>query len=837
MLKRMVLLFLLMACSSQAVPNRQSFNGQWRFQRGDCSNAQNVDFNDSDWRLLDLPHDWAIEGPFDSKYNARCGGLPFHGIGWYRKHFKMPPAAQGKRVYIDFDGAMNNAQVWINGHYLGFHPYGYTGFRFDLTGHLRYDEQPNILAVKLAPEDLSSRWYPGAGLYRNVWLEINESVHIDHWGVFVTTPKVTAEKAQVRVQVDVKNTRSESSQSMIKTVLLDPDGHEVAQAQESCTVAVASVQTVTLDLYVSQPQRWDIHHPVLYQAVTRVVDSQEVLDTKTTAFGIRTIEYSAQEGFKLNGRPVRFNGVCLHHDHGPLGAAVNRRATERQLEIMKAMGVNAIRTSHNPPSPEQLEFCDKLGLLVQDEAFDCWEMAKIPNGYNKFFKEWHERDLRGMIRRDRNHPSVIMWSIGNEILEQGRKDGWKLARHLTAICHDEDSSRPVSAGFNNYPGSVKNGLAREVDIPGFNYKPLNYGEVLEQHPDWIIAATETSSCVSSRDVYHLPIEKYKTHPSLQVTSYDLIGPPWAYPPDIEFGALEKNPKVLGEFIWTGFDYLGEPTPYGGRDNSTNGYWNEDWPVHSSYFGAVDLCGFPKDRYFLYQSQWTDQSMIHLLPHWNWQGHEDESIPVYCYTNCDAAELIVNGQSLGMRVKGVDTTPLKVAFSRWQGGDFESKYRLRWNVPYQPGSIKVVGYRQGQPVCEKEIHTASAPAKVTLIPDRRHINGDGKDLCFITVRIEDREGHLCPSADTQVQFRVQGVGTIEAVGNGNPASLESFQSNRIKAFSGQCLLIVRSHPPQAGVIRIEAKASGLRSCTVMVTVNKTVSLVYPETLPQMRFGIQ
>jgi len=546
----------------------------------------------------------------------------------------------------------------------------------------------------------------------------------------------------------------------------------------------------------------------LYRAITELRHKGRVIDRHETRFGIRTIRYTATEGFLLNDHLVRLNGVCMHHDLGSLGTAVNRRATERQIEIMKAMGVNAIRTSHNPPSPELVELCDRMGVVLMVEAFDVWEIPKVPNGYNKFFRAWHDRDLRDMIRRDRNSPSVVMWSVGNEILEQARDDGAVLTEELVRIAHEEDPTRPVTVGFNNYPKPYQNGMADAVDLVGMNYKPLYYSVQKGKHPNWIIYGSETSSITSSRGVYHLPIEKYKTHPSLQVTSYDIIGPPWAYPPDVEFDAQEKNPTVLGEFIWTGFDYLGEPTPYGGKDNSTNGYWNADWPARSSYFGAVDLAGFPKDRFYLYQSHWTTQPMVHVLPHWNWAGHEGELIPVFAYSNCDEVELVVNGQSLGRKRSGIDKTPILVSFLNYPGPTFDTKYRLHWDVPYVSGSIKVIGYKNGKPAAEQEIRTAGAPAGLTLTPDRPVIKGDGYDLSFITVRVVDANGVFCPLADNKIDFTVSGPGEIAAVDNGNAATTDPFQASWRRAFNGMALVIIRSAPGGSGDIELTATSAGL-----------------------------
>ncbi|MEM9080297.1 MAG: beta-galactosidase GalB [Verrucomicrobiota bacterium] len=812
MSKILVLLGLLSTFLAADSRTRESFNDNWSFHKGAAPGAEQPDFDDSNWRKLDLPHDWAIEGPFDVKYNARSGGLPFHGTGWYRKSFSVPKSARNQVVTLEFDGAMYNAHVWVNGHFLGNRPFGYIGFQFDLSPYLNFTSE-NTIAVRLQPEDLSSRWYPGAGLYRNTWLEFKDPIHIDHWGTFVTTPHITKEVADVRVANDIKNTNPGRRNVTLQVEIIDLIGRTITKASRPATLEPNSTQTITTTLEVPTPKLWDLDTPYLYTARTRILSNDKEVDRTDTDFGIRTVEYIVGDGFHLNGRRVQINGVCMHHDLGALGAAVNYRATERQLEIMQSMGVNSIRTAHNPPSPEQLQVCDRLGILVQCESFDCWELPKIPNGYNKFFAEWHERDLRDMIRAYRNHPSIIMWSIGNEILEQGKKDGWKLTRHLHQICKDEDPTRLTSAGFNHYPGSIKNGLAAEVDIPGFNYKPLAYSQVAEQFPEWHILGSETSSCTSTRGVYHLPIEKYKTHESLHVTSYDLIGPAWAYPPDIEFRFLAETPRTMGEYIWTGFDYLGEPTPYGGRDNSTNGYWNDDWPARSSSFGAVDLCGFPKDRYYLYQSQWTtaeDNPMVHLLPHWNWQGREGQDIPVYAYTNAQEVELFHNGKSLGRKVKGKDKTDLIINFLRWEeGGTWASPYRLSWNVPYQPGELKAIAYQNGQPVAEKIITTASAPTNIELTPDRTEIAADGSDLSFITVRILDKDGNFCPLADNKVDFRVDGPGQLVAVDNGNSASLESFQAPFRKAFNGMALAIVKSKKGAAGKIILSATSQGLK----------------------------
>ena len=815
-----LLLLVFTSCKQSDLNTEpQSFNKNWLFFKGEAQGAEHINYDDTQWRILNLPHDWAIEGPFDIKYNARCGGLPFHGTGWYRKHFQIPKSAQGKHITLHFDGAMNNAKVYLNGQLVGHRPNGYIGFTINLSSHLNYGGD-NVVAVKLTPEDLSSRWYPGAGIYRNTWLEINNKIHIPQWGTYITTPKITAKEADVNLNIEVNNVSKANRLIVVKSAIYNSQDVIVASVSDTINAKANSLVNLSQNTVVSNPELWDLDTPNLYVAKTMLYDDKSLIDTYHTTFGIRSIVYNSDSGFKLNNNTTRFQGVCLHHDLGPLGTAVNERATERQLEIMKRMGVNAVRTSHNPPSPEQVKLCDAMGIMMQVEAFDVWKKPKVENDYSKYFEDWHEQDLRDLIRTYRNNPSVVMWSIGNEIQEQADKvNGGRIAKELVAICKDEDPTRPTTAGFNYYRQPIKNGLAEAVDLVGWNYKPRKYKEVLSEYPQWIVYGSETSSTVSSRGVYHLPLEKYRLHPSLQITSYDFIGPPWAYPPDIEFEAIDSNPRHLGEFIWTGFDYLGEPTPYGGRDNSTNGYWNGHWPARSSYFGAVDLAGFPKDRFYLYQSQWTKEPMVHLLPHWNWEGREDESIPVFVYTNAEEVELFLNGKSLGKKVKGKDKTPIPINFIDWEGGrykgDFLSPYRLMWKVPYQKGKLSVKAYDKSKLVAQAERITAGNPAKIRLIPDRSNIKANKDDLSFITVEVTDEQGNICPNASNNIHFEVSGVGVIAAVGNGNAASTASFQSNQRKAFQGKCLLVIKSID-KSGEINIKASAKGLTSESLMIS---------------------
>ena len=787
---------------------RVSFNQGWRFFRGDVPAAEVPSLDDSAWLELRLPHDWAIEGPFDPALNPHTGALPVAGVGWYRKSFTLPADEAQRYFAIEFDGAMSHSTVWLNGHELGGRPYGYSGFGFDLRPYLHFGAEPNVLAVRLAPEPDSSRWYPGAGIYRNVWLDTTGPVHVARWGTYVTTPVVTDAQATVAVRTELRNELRADAKVTMRSSIVDREGRSVAQSDTQVDVPAGS-RTVMERLSLQHPLRWDTEHPNLYSLVTELTVGAEVVDRFVTVFGVRTIAFDRQRGFLLNGRPLKLQGVCLHHDLGALGAAVSRRATQRQLQILKAAGVNAIRTSHNPPSPELLEFADRLGLLVIDEAFDMWRIPKVPNGYSKDFDAWSEQDLRDLARRDRNHPSVILWSIGNEIPEQKDARGWMEARRLTGFFHDEDPTRPTTSAFNNWEDAIRNKLAAEVDIPGFNYKPTRYATIAKDHPAWIIYGSETASCVSSRGTYHLPLVKYAKHASLQISSYDIIAPPWAYCPDVEFAAQDAQPAVLGEFVWTGFDYLGEPTPYFGSRGD-----RQDWPARSSYFGMVDLAGFPKDRYYLYQSHWSKRPMVHLLPHWSWSA-PGEAIPVMAYSNAQEVELLLNGASLGRKKTQSEPVVLPVGPNVSPTLTFASRYRLLWSVPFQPGTLTAIAYTGGKEVARDTVRTAGAPAQIRLLADRSIIQADGDDLSFITVRVEDADGNLCPLADTSVSFQVSGAGRIAAVDNGNPATVEPFHAERRKAFNGLALLIVRSRPDAPGKIEVEASADGLRAATLQL----------------------
>lgn len=777
----------------------------WKFTREDNPSSAMPGYDDSAWETVSVPHDWAIAGPFDMDIDAqvvkvsedgdkvkklrtgRTGALPFIGTGWYRYDLGELTADKGRRYRIEFDGAMSHAEVYVNGELVGKRPYGYSSFAFDITEYIG-PGQENILAVRLENKGESSRWYPGAGIYRNVRLVVLQPVHIAHWGTYVTTPEVGENTASVNIRTTVENTGYGNGCKLVTTII-DPSGMEAAFSETPLpdgTDISTLEQTVSLD----NIRKWDIEDPAMYTAVSRIVSGDRILDEYETPFGIRTFGFDPDNGFSLNGRRVPLQGVCLHHDLGPLGAAVNRRAIERQLEIMKEMGCNAIRTSHNPPAPELLDLCDRMGFLVIDESFDEWKIGKNRNGYAGLFDEWAEKDLVSMIRRDRNHPSIILWSIGNEIKEQGYKDGVKVARFLTDICHREDPTRPVTAGLNKYADALANGFGEVLDVVGFNYKPFAYGDVHEKHPDYCIFGSETASTVSSRGKYHIPaIEtKHPFHPDFHCSSYDLEYPAWASTPDTEFKGQDDNSFVAGEFVWTGFDYLGEPTPY-----------NETVSSRSSYFGIVDLAGMKKDRFYLYQSRWSGKPVLHLLPHWNWE--EGDTVPVHCYTSYDEVELFLNGRSLGKKDK--------TASGKTSG------YRIVWDgVKYEPGTLQALAYdKDGNIAAETSVRTAGEPYALELQADRTEIDADGKDISFIEVSVVDKDGTLCPDAAVPLEFEVSG-GDFLALCNGDPTSLESFYSKSMHTFSGKCMAVT-GKSRKAGDITLKVRSAGLPEATIKI----------------------
>jgi beta-galactosidase len=632
-----------------------------------------------------------------------------------------------------------------------------------------------------------------------VWLTYTQPVRVAQWGTYITTPKITPDNARVIIQTTIENSETQNATVALKTSILDQSGNLVVSENVDDIIVDANKKAdISQELNIQNPDLWDIESPTMYQAISEVWRDDQLIDTYQTPFGVRYFHFDPDKGFFLNGKHTKLQGVNLHHDLGPLGAAVNKRATERQLEIMKEMGVNAIRTAHNPPSPEQLTLCDEMGILVIDETFDEWAEAKyaVENSYNIWFDEWAERDTRALIMRDRNHPSVIMWSIGNEIPDLDTEVGKKNAKMLSEICRELDPSRPVNAGVH-LSTIFDEELAQYFDVFGMNYWQDRYDKMHEAFPNLPLLSTETSATLSTRGEYHFPVEviyKGYNHPSKQITSYDVVNTGFGTLPDVEF-KLQKAPWLAGEFVWSGFDYHGEPDPY------EEGYF----PAHSSYFGIVDMCGFKKDRFYLYQSQWSEEPMVHLLPHWNWEGREGEITPVYVYSNCAAVELIVNGKSQGKKEYE------------------ESTYRYKWeDINYQPGSIKAVGYDgNGKVLCEKEIKTAGEPNKISLVADRQEITADGEDLSFITVKITDKEGNICPDATNLVRFEVEGEGSLASVGNGDPTCIESYQKNERSAFHGLCLLIVKSSSTE-GIIKISATADKLEKSSIEIKTKSSES---------------
>jgi beta-galactosidase len=787
---------------------------------GDISYAQNS-FNDSQWRLLNLPHDWGIEGPFKQEYPGETGKLPWWGVAWYRKHLEIPASDQGKKIHLAVDGAMAYATVWLNGQFVGGWPYGYASWQVDLTPYLKFGAD-NVIAIRLDNPTNSSRWYPGGGIYRNVWLVKTEPVHVAHWGTYVTTPEVNPESATVKIQVKLDNDTDTDAAVTVKNEIFELDangakGKSVASlATDGVKIPALQSQTTEGQIIFKNPKLWSIEKPQRYVVVTTLVQNGKSVDSYETPFGIRTIKFTADSGFLLNGQRVPLNGVCDHHDLGALGAAINARALERQIQILKEMGGNAIRTSHNPPAPELLDVCDRLGMVVMDESFDCWKRGKTKNDYHLLFDDWHEKDWRAELRRDRNHPSIVIWSIGNEIGEQGNPAQHWIAAELTRIAHEEDPTRPTSAACNNIQAGY-NGFQTNVDVFGYNYKPTQYGRVHDANPGLAVYGSETASCISSRGEYFFPVSTNKTDgkADFQMSSYDLYAPRWATTPDTEFKGQDEFPFVAGEFVWTGFDYLGEPTPYNGDLSNLINYTDPAekaraekelqeigkirTPSRSSYFGIIDLAGFKKDRFYLYQARWRpDLPMAHILPHWNWPDRIGQVTPVHVYTSGDSAELFLNGQSLGLKKKG------------------QYEYRLEWNdVVYQPGELKMVAYKNGKKWATDVMKTTGLATKLTLQADRDKIRADGQDLSYITVTVVDKNGLLVPRSKNHIQFQIEGPGEIVATDNGDATSFEPFQAPERNAFNGLALVIVRAKPGQPGTITLTATTDGLETAAIRI----------------------
>lgn len=819
-------MLFLGACSSLSSESRErlSFNDGWLFSLADDSLAARPEFVDSGWRKLNLPHDWAIEGDFSQDNPSGTGGgaLP-GGVGWYRKTFVAENKDKGKHFRIEFDGVYMNSEVFINGTCLGKRPYGYISFSYDLTPYLKWGEK-NVIAVRVDnAEQPNSRWYSGCGIYRNVWLLKTGDVCVAEWGTYVTTAKVDGQGASLNLVTTLENTGKENADVTVRSVLKDAEGKEVAQTESPANLVAEKSAEIAQKLQVTSPQLWDVEHPYLYSLVTEVMKGGQCVDRYVTPVGIRTFSFDATKGFVLNGKPTKINGVCMHHDLGCLGAAVNVRAMERQLQMLKEMGCNGIRCSHNPPAPEWLDLCDRMGFIVMDEAFDMWRKKKTAYDYSRYFNEWHERDLHDFILRDRNHPSIFMWSIGNEVLEQWSdaqadtlsleeanlilnfghsadmlaKEGEVsvnslLTKKLVDYVKTLDATRPVTAGCNE--PNPANHLFRSgaLDIIGYNYHNANIPDVPRNFPGKPFIITESNSALMTRGYYRMPSDEMFIWPerwdkpfydaTFACSSYDNCHAPWGNTHEENLLLTKKNDFISGQYVWTGFDYIGEPTPYG-------------WPARSSYFGIIDLAGFPKDVYYLYQSEWSNKQVLHLFPHWNWTAGQD--VDMWCYYNqADEVELFVNGKSQGVKAKD------------------ENHLHVVWRVKYEPGSVKVVARKDGKVVGEKEIRTAGEPKKIRLTSDRNTLNADGKDLSFVTVEIVDAEGNLCPLADNLVHFEVEGNLFIAGVDNGSQTSMERFKDNKRKAFNGKCLVVLQNDG-KTGAARLKAVAEGLEDAVVEI----------------------
>ncbi|WP_455498364.1 glycoside hydrolase family 2 TIM barrel-domain containing protein [Coprobacter sp.] len=802
----------------------------WKFTREDNLEFTVPAFDDHTWQSVTVPHDWAIYGPFSSQndkqhvaisqdgqkealeHAGRTGGLPFVGVGWYRIKFEVPGFSPGKQSFILFDGAMSQANVYINGYRVGEWPNGYNSFYFNITPYLIPNKE-NVLAVRLENLPESSRWYPGAGLYRNVHIITVEDAYIPVWGTYITTPVVNENFAKINVRTEVQlPENADPNHYWVETVIQDSLYREIHRIKTSLS-SLPYGGTLSQSIIIQSPALWSPDRPVLYTAKTYLYEGNTLKDEYSIPFGIRTIEIVPEKGFFLNGKKTVFKGVCNHHDLGPLGAAVNEAAVRHQIRLLKDMGCNAIRTSHNMPAPELVKACDEMGMMLMVESFDEWNVPKCKNGYNLFFDEWAEKDLVNLIRHYRNNPSVVLWCIGNEVPNQWNEGDCKIAKWLQDICHREDPSRLVTQGMDAPDAVVNNNFAAVMDVAGFNYRPFRYPVNYKKLPQGIILGSETASTVSSRGVYKFPVERkamqrYDDH---QSSSYDVEHCGWSNLPEDDFIQHEDLPYCIGEFVWTGFDYLGEPTPY-----------YTDWPSHSSLFGIIDLASIPKDRFYLYRSHWNkEKETLHVLPHWTWHGREGEVTPVFVYTNYPSAELFINGKSQGKRTKdlsvGIDSSYTEAAQKSFER---QKRYRLMWmDTRYEPGTIKVVAYNdRGEAVAEKEIHTAGKPHHLVLTADRNNLTADGEDLSFINVKAVDKDGNLCPDATSKIRFKVKGAGIFKAAANGNPASLESFQHPEMKLFSGQLTVIVQTKP-EAGIIIFEASSLGLKSAVIKLESKK------------------
>ena len=770
------LFLLIIACKTEEKEVRivKDFNFDWKFNLGDTPEAKVASFNDKNWRTLNLPHDWSIEGEFSIDHPAKPegGALPT-GIGWYRKTFTLPIGYKNKSISIEFDGVYRKSEVWINGEYIGIRPNGYLSFAYDLSDYLNYGDQENIITVKVDnSEQPNSRWYSGSGIYRNVRLVVAEKLHIAHWGTYVTTPEISKEKALVNFEITLQNDANSDKKYKVVSSIVNNEEFEVAQATTEESINKNDSKITIQNFEVLNPNLWDTENPYLYKIVTKVYENSKLVDNYTTPLGIRYFNFDAEKGFSLNNVPIKIHGVCLHHDNGALGAVANRAAIKRKLTILKNMGVNAIRVSHNPSSLEMLELCDEMGFIVQVEAFDSWKKKKAKYDYHLYWDEWYKKDLEDFVKRDRNFPSVMMWSIGNEIREQFDSTGVAITKELVSIVKSLDKTRPVTCALTeNIPEKNFIYQSGALDVLGFNYKHKDYYDFPEKFKGEKILASESVSALETRGHYDLPSDTIKRWPpahnapfdgntDFTVSAYDQISAYWGATHEENWRTVKSLDFIAGTFIWTGFDYLGEPIPY-------------PYPARSSYFGIVDLAGLPKDVYYMYQSEWTDKDVLHVFPHWNWEEGQQVDVWAY-YNNADEVELFLNGKSLGKKSK--------------QNGDLH----IMWRVKYEPGTIKAISRKDGKVVLEKEIHTAGNPSKLELLANKESLVNDNYDLVYVTVNIKDADGNLVPKANNLIDFEVTGGGTIVGVDNGYQANLSSFKASKIKAFNGKCVVIIQSN---------------------------------------------
>ncbi len=777
----------------------------WKFYRGANHQAFLLDFDDSNWQTVNIPHDWAISEPTIIDGDGNTGKLPWKGEGWYRKYIDIPAAYKNKSFYLLFDGVMAFPNVYVNGKLAGKWDYGYNSFYLDITPWVKPGEK-NLIAVHADTRNHDSRWYPGAGIYRKVQMIVVEPVHVNIWGTYVTTPIVKPNYADVRIQVDVRNKLSQTEQLIVENVIISPEGNVIQKSSAQINIKGNSNQIIETTLELNNPRRWDINQPVLYKVQTNIYKGNQQVDSYITSFGIRTIRFTADDGFYLNDRRVQLRGVNLHHDHGPLGAAFYPRAMQRQLEIMKAMGCNAVRTSHNPAAPELLELCDQMGILVFNEAFDKYDLkADITDTTD--FENFAHRNIANFVKRDRNHPCVFIWSVGNEMwdVQANQNNGFYRLQTMINYVRKYDLTRPVTMVCDQ----LNTALLRHFDY--YDVHSWNYGRryrlARQLEPNKSVIISESASTVSTRGFYELPlpVKKDSFTLSLQVSSYDMNAPDWAEIADDDFMWQQDENYVAGEFVWTGFDYLGEPTPYNNDWVKKNGFTDKE-ASRSSYFGIVDLCGIPKDRYYLYKSYWkTDENTIHILPHWNWENSGVDKLPVFVYTNGDCAELFLNGKSLGLKCKKPSSL------------NSVERFRLMWNdVSYQKGELKAVAYKEGTKIGENTIKTADKPFALRLTPDRTVIAADGMDLAYVLVEAIDKNGNVYPLADHMVDIKISGEGRIAGVGNGNPQSFDPFQANYVRLFNGKAMIIIGSLN-KAGIITVEVSAKNVKGDKKIIQV--------------------